>query len=187
MKKIVLYLSTLIFSVSFDAAAAKKTTKESSKTKGATAIETISVPEIKLDGAEGKDIVEVAISSKDHTSLVAAVKAAELVETLTGPGPYTIFAPTDAAFAKVPKATVESLFKPENKANLKSLLEHHAAAPAYRVDILKGLTELDMVDGPKLKVTTKSGKLYVDDVEIKAAITARNGIIYVVDTVLVPK
>jgi uncharacterized surface protein with fasciclin (FAS1) repeats len=145
------------------------------------------VPFIKLDGAEGKDIVEVASGSKDHTSLVAAVKAAELVETLTGPGPYTIFAPTDAAFAKVPKATVESLFKPEHKADLRALLEHHAAAPAYRVEVLAGMSEVDMVDGPKLAVTQKNGKLYVDDVEIKAAIAAKNGIIYVVDTVLIPK
>lgn len=145
------------------------------------------IPSIKLDGADGKDIVEVAISSKDHTSLVAAVKAAELVETLSGPGPYTIFAPTDAAFSKVPKATVESLFKPEHKADLKALLEHHAAAPAYRVDVLAGLQQLDMVDGPKLAVTTKDGKIFVDDVEIKAAISAKNGIIYVIDTVLIPK
>lgn len=186
MKKIFLYLSLLMLATSLEATAAKKQVKEVGKAK-ATTVETVSIPEIKLDGSEGKDIVEVAVSSKDHTSLVAAVKAADLVATLSGPGPYTIFAPTDAAFAKVPKATVESLFKPENKANLKSLLEHHAAAPAYRVDILKGLTELDMVDGPKLKVTAKNGKLFVDDVEIKAAITARNGIIYVVDTVLVPK
>jgi uncharacterized surface protein with fasciclin (FAS1) repeats len=145
------------------------------------------VPFIKMDGADGKDIVEVAAGSKDHTSLVAAVKAAELVETLTGPGPYTIFAPTDAAFAKVPKATVESLFKPEHKSDLKALLEHHAAAPAYKVEVLASLTDLDVVDGPKLKVSNKNGKLFVDDIEIKAAIAAKNGIIYVIDSVLIPK
>ncbi len=147
----------------------------------------IKIPIIKMDGADGKDIVEVAVGSKDHTSLVAAVKAAGLVETLTGPGPYTVFAPTDAAFAKVPKATIDKLFKPESKADLKALLEHHTAAPAYKVEVLAGLTDLDMVDGLKLKVTKKDGKLYVDDIEIKAAIAAKNGVVYVVDTVLLPK
>lgn len=146
-----------------------------------------SVPIIKMDGSEGQDIVEVASGSKDHTSLVTAIKAAELVATLTGPGPYTIFAPTNAAFAKVPKATLDNLFKPENKADLKALLEHHAAAPAYRIDVLAGMNEVDMVDGPKLKVTSKGGLLFVDDVEIKAAINAKNGVIYVIDSVLVPK
>jgi uncharacterized surface protein with fasciclin (FAS1) repeats len=147
----------------------------------------IKIPIIKMDGADGKDIVEVAVGSKDHTSLVAAVKAAGLVEVLTGPGPYTVFAPTDAAFGKVPKATIDKLFKPESKADLKALLEHHTAAPAYRVEVLTGLTDLDMVDGPKLKVTKKDGKLFVDDIEIKAAITAKNGVVYIVDTVLIPK
>jgi uncharacterized surface protein with fasciclin (FAS1) repeats len=165
----------------------KTVSKATKEKKGVVKEEEIKIPMIKMDGADGKDIVEVASTSKDHTSLTAAVKAADLVETLSGAGPYTIFAPTDAAFAKVPKATVESLFKPENKASLRALLEHHAAAPAYRVEILSGLSEMDMVDGPKLKVTKRDGKLFVDDVEIIAAIAAKNGIIYVVDTVLVVK
>ncbi len=141
---------------------------------------------IKLNGSDGKDIVQIAVDSKDHSTLVTAVKAAGLVETLTGPGPYTIFAPTNAAFAKLPKGTVETLLKPENQAKLRSILEHHAAAPAYNPTILATQDELDMVDGPKLKVKSKNDKITVNDVEIKAAIQAKNGIVYIVDTVLVP-
>jgi uncharacterized surface protein with fasciclin (FAS1) repeats len=190
MKALFVSLITLaLLAPGANATASKSDAKsaESNKSKIDKSAAELNIPFIKMDGAEGKDIVEVAKGSPDHKSLVKAVVAADLVETLTGPGPYTIFAPTDAAFGKVPKATVDKLFDPKNKADLKALLEHHAAAPAYKVEILSGLTELDMVDGPKLKVTKTNGKLYVDDVEIKAAIGAKNGIVYVVDTVLVPK
>jgi len=142
---------------------------------------------VKLNGSDGKDIVQVASDSKDHSTLVKAVVAAGLVETLSGPGPYTIFAPTNAAFDKLPKGTVESLLKPENQLKLKSILEHHAAAPAYHPHILAEQEDVDMVDGPKIKVKIKDGKVFVDDVEIKAAITAKNGVVYVVDTVLLAK
>lgn len=191
MRRILLAMAMMLaFGGLTGQAAEKASGKRTKATEKVVKVETkveANIPLIKMDGADGKDIVEIASSSKDHTSLTAAVKAAGLVETLTGAGPYTIFAPTDAAFAKVPKDTVTHLFKPEHQAELKALLEHHAAAPAYRVEILSGLTELDMVDGPKLKVANRDGKLFVDDVEIKAAIAAKNGIIYVIDTVLVPK
>lgn len=141
---------------------------------------------VKLNGSDGKDIVQVASDSKDHSTLVTAVVAGGLVDTLSGPGPYTIFAPTNAAFNKLPKGTVENLLKPENKTQLKSILEHHAAAPAYNPAILSTQDELDMVDGPKLKVKIKDGKLFVDEVEVKAAIAAKNGIVYIVDSVLLP-
>lgn len=157
------------------------------KSKAAAKPQAIKLQAAKLAGSDGKDIVQVASDSKDHSTLVTAVVAAGLVDTLTGPGPYTIFAPTNAAFAKLPKGTVETLLKPENKAQLKSILEHHAAAPAYSVELLSGMDEVDMVDGPKIKVKTKDGKIFVDDVEVSAAIAAKNGIIYVVDTVLLAK
>lgn len=141
---------------------------------------------VKMDGADGKDIVQIASESKDHSTLVAAVKAAGLVETLTGPGPYTIFAPTNAAFASLPKGTVETLLKPENKDKLRSILEHHAAAPAYNPTLLMTVDEIDVVDGPKLKIKTKGDKVFVNDTEIKGALAAKNGVIYVIDKVLVP-
>jgi uncharacterized surface protein with fasciclin (FAS1) repeats len=142
---------------------------------------------VKLNGSDGKDIVEIASGSKDHTTLVKAVVAAGLVETLTGPGPYTIFAPTNEAFAALPKGTVETLLKPENKEKLKSILEHHAAAPAYSPSILRTLNEVDMVDGPKLKVKVEGDKIFVNGVEIKAALAAKNGIVYVIGSILPDK
>lgn len=142
---------------------------------------------VKMNGDGGKNIVEIAVGSPDHKTLVTAVKATGLVETLTGPGPYTLFAPTDAAFGKLPKGTVEGLLKPEKIPTLKSILEHHAAAPAFSPDILATQSELDMVDGPKLKIESKGGKLLVEGVEIKTAILATNGVVYIVDTVLLPK
>ncbi len=170
----------VIAAFSFNVDAAKKEKK-------AAAPAPLKLELIKVNGSEGKDIVEVAQSSKDHSTLVTAVVAAGLVPTLTGPGPYTIFAPTNAAFEKLPKGTVETLLKPENQAKLKSILEHHAAAPAYNPEVLSSMEDVDVVDGPKLKVKMKDGKLFVDDVEIKAGIAAKNGVVYVIDTVLLAK
>lgn len=167
---------------------AAKTPPVANKTAAPAATETkLKLELVKLNGSQGKDIVEVAVGSKDHSTLVVALKAAGLVETLTGPGPYTIFAPTNAAFDKLPKGTVENLLKPENKLKLKSILEHHAAAPAYSPSILSEQTDLDMVDGPKLKVAMKDGDVYVDDVKIEAALATKNGVIYIVNSVLVGK
>ncbi|HEY8271424.1 MAG TPA: fasciclin domain-containing protein [Pseudobdellovibrionaceae bacterium] len=180
-KKIVLILALSVLSAqSFAEKPKSKSTPPHAESK-------LKLELIKLNGSEGKDIVEIATGSKDHSTLVAALKAADLVDTLTGPGPYTIFAPVNSAFDKLPKGTVESLLKPENKLKLKSILEHHAAAPAYNPTILSEMTEVDMVDGPKLQVKVKDQKIFVDDVEIKTAISAKNGIVYIVDTVLTGK
>lgn len=176
-KKLILMLSVCVVASSAFAAKSKAPAKAAG---GAVAVK-----EITLNGSDGKDIVAVAAGSADHTTLVTAIKAVpNLLETLSGPGPYTIFAPTNAAFDKLPKGTVESLLKKENVGKLESILQHHAAAPAYHLDVLQTMSEVDMVDGPKLKVTKKDGKLFVNDVEIKAAIRTLNGVIYVVDTVL---
>ena len=187
-KSVLAYALVLIFIAPTSAFAAgkKDASKKAAETKSEKKHE-LSLKEVILDGSEGKDIVGVASGSKDHSTLVAAVVAAGLVETLSGPGPYTIFAPTNAAFDKLPKGTVETLLKPENKEKLKNILEHHAAAPAYSVAILSTQENVDVQDGPKLKIKVKDGKIFVEDVEIKAAIKAKNGIIYVVDTVLLAK
>ncbi len=143
---------------------------------------------IKADGEDGKDIVEVTAGSPDHKTLLAAVQAAGLVESLSTPGPLTVFAPTDAAFAKLPKGTVETLLKTENLPKLRGILEHHTAAPKFGIEILAQQKELDMVDGTnKLKIETKQGKIFVEGIEIKTAILAKNGIIYIVDSVILPK
>lgn len=146
-----------------------------------------------------KNIVENAMNSKDHTTLVAAVKAAGLVETLQGTGPFTVFAPTNEAFNKLPKGTVDNLVKPENKTTLTNILTYHVVSGkldskelAKMVEKGGGKTELKTVNGEKLTAEMKAGKLMLKDakggmcmVTIKDVYQS-NGIIHVVDTVLMP-
>jgi uncharacterized surface protein with fasciclin (FAS1) repeats len=147
-----------------------------------------------------KNIVENAVNSKDHTTLVAAVKAAGLVETLQGAGPFTVFAPTNAAFNMLPAGTVDNLLKPENKAMLTGILTYHVVAGKYTAaDIKKlikegnGKAELPTVAGGKLWLMMKGKKLIIKDekggmsmVTIKD-VNQKNGVIHVVDHVLMPK
>jgi len=144
-----------------------------------------------------KNIVENAVNSKDHTTLVAAVKAAGLVETLEGKGPFTVFAPTNEAFDKLPKGTVETLVKPENKATLTKILTYHVVAGKLSsTDLwakIKTGGELTTVQGGKLWVKADGKKLYlVDEKGNKSWITIAdvnqsNGVIHVINTVLMPK
>ncbi len=134
-----------------------------------------------------KTIVDVASASPDHTTLVAALKAADLVYVLASPGGvYTVFAPTNAAFDKLPKGTVETLLKPENKGELKRILQHHAAVPSMQLGDFKDGQTLSMSDGSKVTFHVKDGKVMVNDANIIASIQASNGVIHVVDAVLVP-
>lgn len=150
--------------------------------------------------AQTKDVVDVAASSKDHTTLVAAVKAAGLVETLKGKGPFTVFAPTNDAFNKLPAGTVETLLKPENKAKLTSILTYHvvagnldAAAVMAAIKKGNGKAVLTTVNGEKLTATIDNGKVkltdenggvaYVTATDLKAG----NGVIHVIDSVVLPK
>ena len=136
-----------------------------------------------------KDIVDNAVNSKDHTTLVAAVKAAGLVETLKGKGPFTVFAPTNMAFAKLPAGTVETLVKPENKAKLTKILTYHVVAGAYRSSDLKDGMTLKTVEGENLTFTMKDGKWWINGISMItiADVIDSNGVTYVVDTVLMPK
>jgi uncharacterized surface protein with fasciclin (FAS1) repeats len=147
-----------------------------------------------------KTIVENAIGSKDHTTLVAAVKAADLVDVLSSKGPFTVFAPTNEAFAKLPKGTVETLLKPENKAKLQAVLTYHVVAGNLDskavVEAIKkgnGSVTLTSVQGGKI-VASLSGKnvILTDENGNKSTITAvditsSNGVIHVIDTVVLPK
>jgi uncharacterized surface protein with fasciclin (FAS1) repeats len=146
-----------------------------------------------------KTIVANALNSKDHTTLVAAVKAAGLVDTLSGPGPFTVFAPTNEAFAKLPAGTVETLVKPENKAMLTNILTYHVVSGtmtsktiAAAIKAGHGTATLTTVQGEPLTATMKMGKLMLTDakggmsmVTIKDVMQS-NGVIHVVDTVLMP-
>ena len=146
------------------------------------------------------DIVDVAAGSKDHTTLVAAIKAAGLVETLKGKGPFTVFAPTNDAFAKLPAGTVESLLKPENKAALTGILTYHvvagnldAAAVVAAIKKGNGKAEVPTVAGGKLTATIENGKVILTDEKgrkstvVATDLKASNGVIHVVDGVLLPK
>ncbi|WP_295767763.1 fasciclin domain-containing protein [uncultured Mucilaginibacter sp.] len=147
-----------------------------------------------------KDIVDNAVNSKDHTTLVAAVKAAGLVETLKSAGPFTVFAPTNEAFDKLPKGTVETLLKPENKSTLTKVLTYHvvagkwsAAEIAAKVKAGGGKAEIKTVSGGTLTAMADGKKLYlVDEKGGKSWVTIadvfqKNGVIHVVNTVLMPK
>lgn len=135
-----------------------------------------------------KDIVDNAVGSNDHTTLVAAVKAAGLVETLKSAGPFTVFAPTNEAFDKLPAGTVDTLLKPENKEKLTGVLTYHVVKGALRSSDLKDGMTLDTVNGQKLTVTEKDGKWYVNDAQITIAdVISSNGVTHVVDSVILPK
>lgn len=134
-----------------------------------------------------KTVVDVALGSKDHTTLVTALKAADLVESLDSPGGvYTVFAPTNAAFDKLPKGTVEGLLKPEKKADLKNILQHHAGVPIMQLKDMKDGQTMGMSDGTKVTFHVKDGKYMVNDANIVASIPAMNGIVHVIDGVLLP-
>ncbi len=146
-----------------------------------------------------KNIIENAVNSKDHKTLVAAVKAAGLVETLQGAGPFTVLAPTDAAFAKLPKGTVENLVKPENKATLTTILTYHVLPGRYSAKEIwaavkagNGKSMMKTVQGEELTFWTKGKDLYVKDAKGNSAkvtiadVNQSNGVIHVIDTVLMP-
>ncbi|CNI34779.1 fasciclin domain-containing protein [Yersinia pekkanenii] len=148
-----------------------------------------------------KNIIENAVNSKDHTTLVAAVKAAGLVDTLQGPGPFTVFAPTNAAFAKLPAGTVESLVKPENKAMLTQILTYHVVPGKYDMKQLEskikaggGRAELKTVNGQSLwimnngphNIQLKDGKGNIANISTYD-VQQKNGVIDVIDAVLMPK
>ena len=137
--------------------------------------------------AESKDIVDTAVGAGSFKTLVAAVQAAGLVETLKGEGPFTVFAPTDEAFAKLPAGTVETLLKPENKAKLVAVLTYHVVpGKVMAADVVK-LTEAPTVQGAKAKVKVADGTVMIDGAKvIKTDIETSNGVIHVIDAVILP-
>ncbi len=135
-----------------------------------------------------KDIVDVAIGSTDHTTLVAAVTAAGLVETLKGAGPFTVFAPTNAAFAALPAGTVDGLLKPESKDALIKILTYHVVAGAVKAADLKDGQKIKTLQGEELTVSIKDGKVMINGANVTAAdLEGTNGVVHVIDAVLMPK
>lgn len=200
-------LTTLLTAASITIAGCAET-KEADPAEGQTEEVVEDVTEVadgevaQVGGADmfaNKNIVENAINSPIHTNLVAAVKAADLVDTLSGPGPFTVFAPTDDAFAALPDGTVETLLKPENKEKLSAILTYHVVAgnvdAASLIKIIEdagGTAMVDTVAGEqitatvedgKVKLTGKSGSAFVTQADVKQS----NGVIHVIDGVILPE
>jgi transforming growth factor-beta-induced protein len=137
--------------------------------------------------ASAADIVETAVAGNFNT-LVAAVKAAGLVDTLKGPGPFTVFAPTDEAFAKLPPGTLESLLKPENKAKLQSILTYHVVPGKMMAQDVVKLHSAKTVEGQDITIKSMNGRVMVNSASVtKTDIVTSNGVIHVIDSVLLPK
>lgn len=139
------------------------------------------------DNDSQKDVVKVAVGSPDHTTLVTAVKAADLVNVLSNAGPFTVFAPTNAAFAKLPPGTVEGLLKPDKKETLQDILQYHVAVAVYKTDMLQDGQVISMANGGNVTIGVKDGKVTVNGANVLASVPASNGIVHVIDGVLLPK
>jgi uncharacterized surface protein with fasciclin (FAS1) repeats len=139
-------------------------------------------------GTAKKDIVDTAVAAGSFKTLAAALQAAGLVETLKGNGPFTVFAPTDAAFAKLPAGTVESLLKPENKAKLQAILTYHVVAGDVRAAQVVTLKSAKTVQGQSVAISTKGNTVMIDEAKVtQADIVTSNGVIHVIDTVILPE
>jgi uncharacterized surface protein with fasciclin (FAS1) repeats len=135
-----------------------------------------------------KNIVDTAVAAGSFTTLAKALTAADLVATLKGPGPFTVFAPTDEAFAKLPAGTLDNLLEPENKDKLRRILTHHVVAGEVRAADVVKLQSAKAVSGDTITVKVRDGKVHVDDAVVtKTDIQASNGVIHVIDTVILPK
>jgi uncharacterized surface protein with fasciclin (FAS1) repeats len=135
-----------------------------------------------------KDIVDTAVAAGSFKTLAAALQAAGLVDTLKGKGPYTVFAPTDEAFAKLPAGTVDDLLKPENKEKLKAILLYHVVAGKVTSQKVAKLHSAKTLNGESVKIEVKDGKVMINNATVvKADVEASNGVIHVIDTVLLPK
>ncbi len=139
-----------------------------------------------VDAESESNILQIAIGSPDHTTLVAGVKAAGLEDVLTNAGPLTVFAPTNAAFDALPAGTLETLLKPENKATLANIITFHAAPGSYTGDNIKGVMGIGQATGDKVKVEVINGETFVNGAKVIGTVKASNGYVHVIDKVLLP-
>lgn len=138
--------------------------------------------------AQGKDIVDTAVAAGSFKTLAKALQAADLVETLKGPGPFTVFAPTDEAFAKLPAGTLDNLLKPENKAQLQRILTYHVVSGRVMAADAVKLNSAKTVSGDTIAIVARDGHVTVDNAHVvKTDIAASNGVIHVIDAVILPK
>ena len=139
-----------------------------------------------VDDVSQKNVVQVASGSADHSTLVTAVKAADLVNALSNAGPFTVFAPTNKAFDELPAGTVDDLLKPDNKAKLQNILEYHVTVGVYNTDNLQNGQNIGQVNVGNVSIAIIGGKTTVNGANIVASIVASNGVIHVIDKVLLP-
>jgi uncharacterized surface protein with fasciclin (FAS1) repeats len=186
MKKISVPL-VFAFCVLLTACGSETTTSEGTTTGTEATQETATGQSGVQDDASQKNVVQIAVGSKDHTTLVAAVKAAELVDVLSNTGPFTVFAPTNAAFDLLPAGTVDGLLKPEKKEDLADILQYHVSVGVYKEEQLQDGQSLGQVNGSNITISKKDGKTIINgNATIVASIPASNGIIHVIDGVLLP-
>ena len=178
MKKFMLpILAWLLFACTQPAANTESTAAAETNEGGQSTVQ---------DDVSQQDIVHVAVNSKDHTTLVTALKAAEYVDALANAGPFTVFAPTNAAFDKLPAGTVESLLKPESKDALRNILEYHVFVGVLNENMIKDGMKLNQVNLDNVILNVKDGKITVNGNNVLGTARASNGIVYVIDGVLLP-
>ncbi len=185
MKKTISFLAIAAFFFSLSCKENSETTTESTPTENGVDL-SVGQEGVK-DDVSNPNIVQVASGSKDHTTLVAAVKAAGLVSSLSNAGPFTVFAPTNAAFDKLPAGTVDNLLKPENKGDLENILGYHTYVGNLKTEYMQDGQKFDMVYGGRVTITKDGDKTFVNGSEILATIPTANGIIHVIGDVLLPK
>jgi len=183
MKKILaISMSLLLFVTACNNEAAKSTEDKAT----AAAIPAGGQENVKDDDSQ-KDVVKVAIGSKDHSTLVATLKQADLVTALSNAGPFTVFAPTNAAFDKLPKGTVDDLMKDDKKTDLQNILQYHVTTSALKAEYFQDGMTIGMVNGDNISISVKDGKTIINGTAtVVASIPASNGMIHVIDAVLLP-
>ncbi len=177
---------TMLAAMFLFTAACSSSEADTSSSSTETTANTSGQENVKDDDSQ-QDVVKVAVGSKDHSTLVAALKQADLVTSLSNAGPFTVFAPTNAAFDKVDKATLTALMTDEKKADLQNILQYHVTVSALKADYLQDGQVLGMVNGDNVTVSIKNGKIMLNNsATIIASVPASNGIIHVIDGVLLP-
>jgi len=182
MRKIFLATSMICISMLMSC---ENSTKQAAETEASTEADATGQSGVQDDLSQ-KNVVQVAIGSKDHSTLVTAVQAAELVDALSNAGPFTVFAPTNAAFDKLPAGTVDNLLKPESKEDLANILQYHVSLGVFKAESFTDGQVIGQVNGNDITMSVKNGKLMVNGATIVASVPASNGIIHVIDGVLLP-
>jgi uncharacterized surface protein with fasciclin (FAS1) repeats len=181
-------MKTILISILMFAFMLSCTSTESGSTSTATEEGVaLSGQEAIVDDVSEKDVVKIAVGSPDHTTLVAALQAADLVTSLANAGPFTVFAPTNAAFDALPAGTVQTLLKPENKDQLANILQHHVMTSALTSDFFKDGQTMGMVDGTNVTFAVNGDEVSVDGAKIIGSVKGSNGWVHVVDKVILPK